>query len=88
MIALVSFIGVACMALPNMWAFAPGRDIRQAMRFIDFIYPYPQNHKPFLKHPSLIKVHVGMNGLALLSVASHHLSSSQFQVLWHIHFFY
>ena len=62
-IALVVAFAMAFIVVSaNIVAFSVGR----GMDLIDYIYPYPQNHKPFKDNPATIVVHVLGNGSALL----------------------
>ena len=56
--------GIAGVVIPNVLAF--GSSIHNGLSFIDWFYPWPQNHKVFLAMPSLIRCHIVANGLALI----------------------
>ena len=55
------------MVVPNMIAF--GRSMSSGLAFIDWFYPYPQNHAHFRRHAHTITVHVMLNGIALAGIA-------------------
>ena len=55
------------MVVPNMIAF--GLSMSSGLAFIDWFYPYPQNHAHFLKHSKTIQLHVMLNGIALAGIA-------------------
>eukprot|EP00747_Dinoflagellata_sp_TGD_P221889 gnl/TRDRNA2_/TRDRNA2_93663_c0_seq1.p1 gnl/TRDRNA2_/TRDRNA2_93663_c0~~gnl/TRDRNA2_/TRDRNA2_93663_c0_seq1.p1 ORF type:complete len:235 (-),score=16.63 gnl/TRDRNA2_/TRDRNA2_93663_c0_seq1:403-1107(-) len=59
----VAFLALL-MVIPNVAAF--GYSMRTGLAFIDWFYPWPQNHRPFLAMPYRIRSHVFLNGAALL----------------------
>lgn len=61
---IVVLVGLVCIIFPNIIAF--GWSVRRGLAFIDWFYPWPQNHRAFLKHPVLIRSHVVLNGASLL----------------------
>jgi len=62
-----AFCAIAfAMVLPNVLAF---RSIASGLAFIDWFYPYPQNHAHFRAHFATIRAHVLLNGAALAAVA-------------------
>eukprot|EP00927_Polykrikos_kofoidii_P082752 TRINITY_DN8308_c0_g2_i1.p1 TRINITY_DN8308_c0_g2~~TRINITY_DN8308_c0_g2_i1.p1 ORF type:complete len:246 (-),score=15.56 TRINITY_DN8308_c0_g2_i1:374-1111(-) len=63
-VRLICFLGLVTIVLPNLFCF--GWSMRCGLAFIDWFYPWPQNHQAFLKHPRLIRSHVVLNGASLL----------------------
>lgn len=78
-------LAVVVVVIPNMLCFGSG--ISHGLRFIDWFYPWPQNHKPFLAMPSVIRSHILLNGgslllgLILLFPYSSPMTSSSFDTL-------
>jgi hypothetical protein len=57
-------LGAVAAAVTNIVAFAMG--IKWGLRWIDWFYPWPQNHKVFRSMQAAITAHVFLNGFALL----------------------
>ena len=64
LVAGVVALCAAAAAITNIVAFAMG--IKWGLRWIDWFYPWPQNHSVFLAMQAFITAHVFLNGFALL----------------------
>ena len=59
-----TLVGVLAIVVPNMVAF--GSSIQNGLAFIDWFYPWVQNHTAFLARTKLIRGHIVGNGASLV----------------------